>query len=231
MEVMDIDEGDDERGSTLSLPVTSEFRVRKDATGREMLASRSIPAPPRSPSPAPKPKAKPDDLKGSKRPSVSPTPSKGSGRASPRVPPPPNLVLPTWDDTFLLPPRSSVPRAKNDSAFTKTVRFVSGMLFAKDDGASVERDKARPKTEDIADFGNELPRIWDDIGEQIDGDILQGCKRVVVIGIHGWFPGTSAFVLWASSGWDVSGGNDSYCHALLYRCGHAVRTRGGPSFS
>jgi hypothetical protein len=70
------------------------------------------------------------------------------------------------------------------------------MLFAKDDRASVEGDKARPRNEEhLADFGKELPRIWDDIGEQIDGDILQGCKRVVVIGIHGWFPGTSTYVL------------------------------------
>jgi hypothetical protein len=189
MEVMDIDEGDDERSSTLSLAVTPESRAGKDPAARETLASKSIPAPPRSPSPSPRPKAKPDDLKGSKRASVSPAPSKGSGRASPRVPPPPNLVLPTWDDTFLIPPRSSVPRVNSDSAFTKTVRFVSGMLFAKDDSASVERDKAHSKSgEHFADFGNELPRIWDVIDEQ-DDNFLQGCKRVVVIGIHGWFPG------------------------------------------
>lgn len=173
MEVMEIDEGVDEQGST-----------------------KPVPGPPRSPSPSPKPKAKHDDVRGSKRTSVSPTPSKGSGRASPRAPPPPNLVLPTWDDTFLVPPRSTVPREKGDSVLTKTVRFVSGMFFAKDDGASTEPDKARSKSEEyFADFGNELPRIWDVIGEPIDGNILQGCKRVVVIGIHGWFPGTSAYIL------------------------------------
>jgi hypothetical protein len=70
------------------------------------------------------------------------------------------------------------------------------MLFAKDDGASTETDKARSKDEEyFADFGNELPRTWDVIGETLDGNILQGCKRVVVIGIHGWFPGTSAYIL------------------------------------
>ena len=193
MEVMDIDEGDDERGSTHSLAVTSESRVGKGPSPREIPASKSLPTTPRSPSPSPKPKAKPD---GSKRTSVSPTPSKGSGRASPRVPPPPNLVLPTWDDTFLQPPRSTIPRARSDSAIAKTVRFVSGMLFAKDDGASPDRETARSKTEEhFADFGKELPRIRDVIGERIDGDILQGCKRVVVIGIHGWFPGMSADIL------------------------------------
>jgi hypothetical protein len=195
MEVMEIDEGVDERGSTLSLAVNSETRAGKDPATREMRPSKPVSGPPRSPSPSTKPKAKLDDVKGSKRTSVSPTPSKGSARASPRVPPPPNLVLPTWDDTFLLPPRSTVPPEKSDSVLTKTVRFVSGMLFAKDDGASTETDKARSKSEEyFADFGKELPRTWDVIGEPIDG-ILQGCKRVVVIGIHGWFPGTSAYVL------------------------------------
>lgn len=196
MEVMDVDEGDDERGSTVSLAVTSDSLVGKDPAAREIVASKSAPATPRSPSPSPKPRVKPDNLKGSKRTSVSPTPSKGSGRASPRVPSPPNLVLPTWDDTFLQPPRSTVPRARTDSTLVKTVRFVSGMLFAKDDGAGTERDNARSKPEEhFANFGKELPRIRDVIGERIDGDILQGCKRVVVIGIHGWFPGKSADIL------------------------------------
>jgi len=195
MEVMDIDEGVDERDSTISLAATPESRAGKDLAAQEMRAPKSLPGPPRSPSPSPRPKSRPDDVKGSKRTSVSPTPSKGSGRASPRVPPPPNLVLPTWDDTFLLPPRSVVPREKSDSVLTKTVRFVSGMLFAKDDGASTETD-ARSRNEGyFADLGKELPRTWDVIGEPIDAGILQGCKRVVVIGIHGWFPGTSTYIL------------------------------------
>jgi hypothetical protein len=125
------------------------------------------------------------------------TPALNSGHACPRVPPPPNLVLPSWDDMSLPPPRSTVPRVENDSVFTKTVHFVIGMLFARNDDASMKRDKARSKNEEhLVDFGKELPRIWDDIGE-VDGDMLQCCKRVVVIGIHGWFPasGTSADVL------------------------------------
>ncbi|KAH9954701.1 hypothetical protein BC827DRAFT_1143178 [Russula dissimulans] len=190
MEVMDVDEGDDERGSTATSVVTSDARAGKDPAGREMRVPKLAPAPPRTPSPSPRPKAKPDDPKGTTCTSVSPVPSKGSGRASPRVPPPPNLVLPTWDDTFLTSPRSTVPRAQTDSALAKTVRFVSGMLFAKEDGASTGKGKARSRDDgDLADFGGELPRIWDILGEQLDGDVLRGCKRVVVIGIHGWFPG------------------------------------------
>jgi len=189
MEVMDIDESDYERSSTV---VTSEARGGKDAVARETRGIKQPPAPLRSSSPSPKPpNAKPDDPKGTKRTSVSPAPSKNSGRASPRVPPPPNLVLPTWDDTFLTMPRSSVPRVQSDTALAKTVRFVSGMLWAKDDGASTGKGKARSTDdESFADFGGELPRIWDVIGEQFDGDVLRGCKQVVVIGIHGWFPGT-----------------------------------------
>ena len=207
MEVMVIDESDYERSSTV---VTSEARAGKDAVAREARAVKQPPAPPRSPSPSPKPKAKPDDLKGTKRTSVSPAPSKSSGRASPRVPPPPNLVLPAWDDTFLTMPRSSVPRVQSDTALAKTVRFVSGMLWAKDDGASTGKGKARSTDDErFADFGGELPRIWDVIGERLDGDVLRGCKRVVVIGIHGWFPGTfpmTAVLLGLVRPRDVSGG-------------------------
>ncbi|KAI0295125.1 hypothetical protein B0F90DRAFT_1820697 [Multifurca ochricompacta] len=194
MEVMDIDDGVEESSGAATIVATSEVRTAKDVVSRDTQVTKTAPAPPPSPSPSLKPKTKPDkrpdDLKGTKRMSVSPTPSKGSGRASPRVPPPPNLVLPTWEDTFHAPPRSTMLHAQTDSAFTKTVRFVSGMLFAKDGGASTGKGKA-PTNDDrsFADFGRELPRTWDVIGEKLDGDVLRGCKRVVVIGIHGWFPG------------------------------------------
>jgi len=216
MEVMDIDEGDDERGSTATSVVTSDARTGKDPTGREVRVPKLVPVPSRTPSPSPKPKAKPDDPKGTKCTSVSPAPSKGSGRASPRVPPPPNFVLPTWEDTFLTPPRSTVPRAQTDSALAKTVRFVSGMLFAREDGPSTEKGKARSKDdENFADFGGELPRIWDILGERLDGDVLRGCKRVVVIGIHGWFPGKSPVLYRPRPARHVSGMiNDS--HIIRY---------------
>jgi hypothetical protein len=43
-------------------------------------------------------------------------------------------------------------------------------------------------------FGKALPRSWEVLnaaqgGATLDQDVLRGCKRVVVIGIHGWFPG------------------------------------------
>ena len=194
MEVMEIDDGDEE---TAALVATSEARTGNDAV-RETQVAKISPAPPRSPSPSTKPNAKsdkkPDETKGRKRVSVSPAPSKGSGRASPRVPAPPNLVLPTWEDTFRSPPRSNALQPEIGSAFTRTVRFVSGMLFARDDGTSTTGKGKAPSKDhgSFTDFGRDLPRSWDVIGGNLDGDILRGCRRVVVIGIHGWFPGTSA---------------------------------------
>lgn len=189
MEVMEIDDGDEERAGTATLVATSE--------AREMQVATIAPVPPRSPSPLPRPKVKPDkkpdELKATKSVSVSPAPSKGSGRASPRVPPPPNLVLPTWEDTFCSPPRSTALRSQTNSAFARTVRFVGGLLFARDDGTRSAKGKTPSKDDEIsADFGRDLPRAWNVFGEKLDGDILRGCRRVVVIGIHGWFPGAIA---------------------------------------
>ena len=205
MEVMEIDDGDEERAGTATLVATPETRMRNEV-GRETQVAKIAPAaPPRSPSPSPKPNVKPDkkpdELKGPKRVSVSPAPSKGSGSTSPRVPSPPNLVLPTWEDTFCSPPRSTALRSQTSSTFSKTLRFVSGMLFARDENTSPGKDKSLSKDDgSFADFGAGLPRTWDVIGERLDGDILRGCRRVVVIGIHGWFPGTSADVPVANKG-------------------------------
>jgi hypothetical protein len=199
MEVMVIDDGDEERASTATLVATSETRTRNEV-GRETQV-----APPRTPSPSPKPNGKPDkkpdELQGTKRVSVSPAPSKGSGSASPRVPSAPNLVLPTWEDTFCSPPRSTALRSQTSSALSKTLRFVSGMFFARDDGTSSGKGKM-PSNDDgsFADFGRDLPRSWDVTGESFDSNILRGCRRVVVIGIHGWFPGTYADVPGANKG-------------------------------
>ena len=178
MEVMDIDDADEECNGTAT---TSETQAGKGVAARDW--QRTTPAPPRSPSPLSNSKTaktdrKPDDLKGTKRTSVSPAPSRGSGRASPRVPPAPNLVLPTWDDTFCVPPRSTELRPSTDSTLAKTVRFVSSMLFANDDSTATGKVKARSRDDgDFVDFGRELPRVWDTIGEKLDDDVLRGCKQ------------------------------------------------------
>ena len=124
--------------------------------------------------------------------SESPGPSTKSGTRTPRprTPPPPNLVLPTWTDTFYTAPRSVVPPPM--TKFAKTMKFVSGVLFAQDqEGATggTVRGKGKGKENDYLHFGQKLPRAWDVTKDNLDPDVLRGCRRVVVIGIHGWFPG------------------------------------------
>ncbi len=50
MEVMDIDKGVDECGSTISLAATPESHAGKDLATQEMRAPKSLPGLPRSPS-------------------------------------------------------------------------------------------------------------------------------------------------------------------------------------
>ncbi|KAJ6574937.1 hypothetical protein B0H19DRAFT_1126451 [Mycena capillaripes] len=149
------------------------------------------------------------------------TPSKASSIAPPRTPTP-NLVLPTWTDTFHTPPRSVVPQRLLESngknvgraVMEKTMRFVSGVLFAADSQPTKRRSSSaggskgkgrdreeREREKRFEEWGLGLPRAWDILkptagsGETADAkegnvqDVLRGCKHVVVIGVHGWFPG------------------------------------------
>ncbi|KAF4588400.1 hypothetical protein EYR40_009950 [Pleurotus pulmonarius] len=129
----------------------------------------------------------------------------------------PNLVLPTWEDTFHARPRNQVPQPP-PSTLARTMKFVSGVLFAKEatDGerSGVEREasgvgssqgpslKRKGKSKEIEremiHFGKALPRAWDVMNKHSSAgsgsglapeDVLRGCRKVVVIGIHGWFPG------------------------------------------
>jgi hypothetical protein len=54
-------------------------------------------------------------------------------------------------------------------------------------------------------------------GATLDKDVLRGCKRVVVIGVHGWFPGMLiAFCMYSPSFADTEAAElrcrDAYCH-------------------
>ncbi|KAK0495685.1 hypothetical protein EDD18DRAFT_1075435 [Armillaria luteobubalina] len=138
--------------------------------------------------------SRPPSISSSKPPSTksgTSTPKKTSGATTPpkksvapRTPPPPNLVLPTWQDTFHSAPRNIAPATpQSSSRLGRTVRFLLG--GSTDGGKGKER----------VDVGVGLPRAWDVLQGQSSpsetgmGDVLRGCKRVVVIGIHGWFPG------------------------------------------
>lgn len=119
----------------------------------------------------------------------SPSPSKKSGIKTPTSPPPPNLVLPTWHDTFHALPRSAAPR-EPPSVLSKTLQFVSGVLFSRDEAPS-DKGKGKAKEPVRSPYNKALPRTWDVLGRGDAVDVLRGCKRVVIIGVHGWFPGAS----------------------------------------
>lgn len=142
--------------------------------------------------------------KASERPS-SPSPSKRSGPSVPMSPRngSPNLVLPTWGDTFHAPPRSLLPISmmrkdgRAGSAVTKTIKTLwsKGWEVA---GMGSVKGKERAGTQDaggeagpseLGNFGKSLPRALDVVGNQINPKALHGVCKVVVIGIAGWSPG------------------------------------------
>jgi len=200
MEVMDLDE--DEANPTAGPPSSAAFSV-------PLSKDINIPSPsstgvphisPSSPSPAQKkPEDKYTQANGSANSSnairfgtnkcpPSPTPSKKSGVKTPTVPAPPNLVLPTWDDTFHMHPRTHVP-AEPPSALSKTFQYVSEVLFARDETTSHKKGKGKSGERPLEPYEKALPRSWNVIAGQQQQDVLRGCQRAVVIGVHGWFPG------------------------------------------
>ncbi|KAJ7706365.1 hypothetical protein B0H17DRAFT_1126035 [Mycena rosella] len=183
-----------------------------DSVKRQVVNNNSNAPVKRAPSPAPSVASKQSVVStGTKSP-------KPGSIAPPRTPTP-NLVLPTWGDTFHAPPRSVLPQRLIDAhgktvgraVMEKTMKFVSGVLFAADSTATKRSGSAKGKGRDREDrerdkkyeeWGLGLPRAWDILkpaagkgrasDESKEGnleDVLRGCKHVVVIGIHGWFPG------------------------------------------
>ncbi|EJD53220.1 hypothetical protein AURDEDRAFT_110929 [Auricularia subglabra TFB-10046 SS5] len=138
---------------------------------------------------------------------ASPAPSSSSKKGKSATAPPtaraPNLVLPTFDDTFKTEPRRAPPPAP--SALRRTLGMVRDSLFSRTESHGEHHDVLRRsglvfeghhKRGDRR-WAKQLPRAWSVLGgapaagdgaSEIKG-LLQGCKRVVVIGVHGWFPG------------------------------------------
>ncbi|KAJ7492791.1 hypothetical protein FB451DRAFT_550499 [Mycena latifolia] len=194
-----------------------------DSVKRQVVNNNSTPPVKRPSSPAPSVASKHSVASTGTK-----TPAKAPSIAPPRTPTP-NLVLPTWGDTFHAPPRVVVPQRLIDAhgktvgraVMEKTMKFVSGVLFASDTPTATKRSssaggrkgKGKDTTEDrerekkYEEWGLSLPRAWDvlkpaagkgagkgrsESGDAKEGnleDVLRGCKHVVVIGIHGWFPG------------------------------------------
>ncbi|KAJ3778419.1 hypothetical protein FB446DRAFT_632140 [Lentinula raphanica] len=204
MEVMDLT--DDETGnmntsnsvgSKPAPPLTISDDVKASVAAAKKGKRAGVPSAV-GPSSLPKdgiiaPQSGPDALKKEKSKATT-----KSGTSTPAPPPPPNLVLPTWEDTFLTLPRSWVPEqylpTTNSTTgglgttLGKTMRYMSGMLLGADtDLLARERQKLR----ELLNWGQNLPRAWEALiaQEEIRKDVTKGCKKVVVIGIHGWFPG------------------------------------------
>lgn len=130
----------------------------------------------------------------------SPAPSKASSINSTSAQRPlslKNLVLPTWEQSFLAPPRSQIPpKAQGKTRFakvSKTLSLVSDVLFSKDEEVEGKgKGKAREKDHEakFIHLGKELPKALSVIGETLNPYMLNGGCRVVVIGVAGWSPGT-----------------------------------------
>ena len=128
---------------------------------------------------------------------ASPTPSQKSTLSSPGTPArtqQPNLVLPTWSDTFRTLPRSYVPPPPpkpSKSKLSKTFSFVSNALFSADgppQGSAKGKEREQPQR-DVLTFGQGLPKALDILGHPQDPHLVDGNCRVVVIGVAGWSPG------------------------------------------
>ncbi|KAK4058530.1 hypothetical protein OIO90_000692 [Microbotryomycetes sp. JL221] len=92
-------------------------------------------------------------------------------------PPFENLVLPTFTDTFERPPRSFPPQK---SKLTRAVSAMSAYFFQQLPPSSATELK-RPKEDPAA----RLPKALNVVDE---APRLDRTKRVVTIGVHGWFP-------------------------------------------
>lgn len=216
MEVMDIDEEEEpdtkaappsaaskepvKALTSQSKPTSTPDSKKPDTSNKEKKEDKDKDGLPKTEKPSNKPTplpltnsdsvkrdtAKANARKGSPSPSVK---SGGGGTRSPASPRNPNLVLPTWTDTFHAPPRSLVPSPPT-SAISKTFNYVSGVLFQKGEkGDTKRKGKGKARDREFMEFGKELPRAYDVIGEKLEPDVLRGCKNAVIIGVHGWFPG------------------------------------------
>jgi hypothetical protein len=129
--------------------------------------------------------------------SSSATPSKRS-LPPPAAPKAPNMILPTFGDTFYTLPRALPPHTR-PTALRKVSRLVSGVLgIAPSTGDQGTSDEMRewqsragvnvPRSYEglraARDVGRDLPRVGEVLGVQDVGRIKE-CKRIAILGVHG----------------------------------------------
>jgi hypothetical protein len=136
--------------------------------------------------------------------------TKATKDATPR-PKMPNLVLPTWGDTFYCAPRSIRPPTQ---AWTlkRTFDAVSRLLVTQVSPSNLElenyqQERKRRLAESLSHIpispsgslevyeeeqrrmtrtvGTDLPRAWSILGDGMHGTDIGSIKRIVAIGVHG----------------------------------------------
>lgn len=110
----------------------------------------------------------------------------------------PNLVLPTWGDTFYASPRVHAP--PQAGTLKKTINAVSRFWTTPILNPEIEEyrqerkkrygDESHRNADEghkriIRSIGRDLPRVWSVLGDTSSGVDMAGVKRVVVIGVHG----------------------------------------------
>ncbi|KAI1787100.1 hypothetical protein LXA43DRAFT_975425 [Ganoderma leucocontextum] len=184
-----------------STPIPKSPKTPKaPAKDKERESKKPEPAPPLTDS---------DSVKRGVR-TPSPTPSGATG--TPPSSATPNFVLPTWEDTFHILPRSQPPPRPHGtkSKLTGALSYVAGALFSGESGLVKGKGKGKGKAKgkdgdgyrtraspaptqqeqgELVAFGQELPKALDVVGETLNPYILNGGCRVVVIGVAGWSPG------------------------------------------
>ncbi|GAA5919024.1 hypothetical protein JCM1841_002700 [Sporobolomyces salmonicolor] len=178
-------------GISLRAPLGSFGVASSSASTRSRTSSHrtDLNSLPPSPQLRPQPDGPIKPLTGSIRSSHPPR----QGQKFPPVPEPDapfeNLVLPTFNDSFLRIPRSF---PLKQSTLTKAVSVVSAYLFSHPPPTSptLPREEGTgmglsAPTEMKDDPAERLPKSLEVVGE---GSMLDRVKRIVTIGVHGWFP-------------------------------------------
>lgn len=98
--------------------------------------------------------------------------------------PPPNLVLPSFDDVFNHAPRSTpAPSSSRKGLAKKTLTALGTML-----GGEKEARGITPSEEKLA-LGRERGRVLPKTLSLVTGQQRRkGIRKVVILGVHGWFP-------------------------------------------
>ena len=190
MEVMDIDDA-----GTMPTPTSPSGAAHTQSLSPSVYTTSPVKQnglpPPATPPLPPLTDSKQIKMKASEVRKVSTT----SKKDLPRLP---NLVLPSWGDTFYTPPRIDPPPPTG--ALNKTIRVVSRLWalppvdpeieeYRKErairySDESTRADQGRQPA--VRSVGRNLPRVWSVLDGTPAGHSLADVKRVVVIGVHGY---------------------------------------------